>query len=77
MVMVLFIHLWGQAKNLFGPLASALEALNERSLRDSYVNDPRAIARLNSASGKVAGKWLAASLSHGGLNFMTRLLLWL
>ena len=27
-------------------------------MREYYVDDPRALARLNNASGKVAGKWL-------------------
>ena len=52
--------LWGQSRKLFAPLSSALQTLDERCLRDDYNNDPRALARLNSASGKVAGKWLEA-----------------
>ena len=52
--------LWGQARKLFGRLGSTLQALDERTLRDLYVGDPRSLARLNSASGKVAGKWLEA-----------------
>ena len=52
--------LWGQAKKVFLPLADALQAVDERSLRDFYVSDPRALGRLNSASAKVSGKWLDA-----------------
>ena len=45
---------------MFMPLATALQAVDERNLRDYYVNDERSLARLNSASGKICGKWLDA-----------------
>ena len=39
-------------------MSSALQSIDERELRDNYSDGPRALARLNSASGRVAGKWL-------------------
>ena len=52
--------LWGQARKLYGPLSQVVNTLHEMSLRETYVGNTRELARLNSASGPTAGKWISA-----------------
>ena len=52
--------LWGQARKLFGALSDKLQELDDIALRASYTPTSRHTARLNSASGPAAGKWLDA-----------------
>ena len=52
--------LWAQARKPFATIANKLQELDEAQLRSAYDPHSRHIARLNSASGAAAGKWLDA-----------------
>lgn len=51
--------LWGQARKLHSFVLNALGSHDEQQLRDLLVHDERQLARLNSCSGLVAGRWLS------------------
>ena len=50
--------LWGQARKLYATLLNSLEERKEQQLREVLAHDERQLARLNSSSGPIAGKWL-------------------